>query len=83
MLFENSSAEFEILEICVCVSVCICVCVCVQYFRYSLDPNKYIQGFPRGSDDKESTCNAGNLGSILGWEDPLEEDMATHSSILA
>ena len=83
MLFENSSAEFEILEICVCVSVCICVCVCVQYFRYSLDPNKYIQGVPRGSDDKESTCNAGNLGSILGWEDPLEEGMATHSSILA
>ena len=22
-------------------------------------------------------------GSILGWEDPLEEGMATHSSILA
>ena len=22
-------------------------------------------------------------GSILGWEDPLEEEMATHSSILA
>jgi len=24
-----------------------------------------------------------DLGSILGWEDPLEEEMATHSSILA
>ena len=22
-------------------------------------------------------------GSILGWEDPLEKEMATHSSILA
>ena len=32
---------------------------------------------------KESTCHVGNLGSIRGWEDPLEEDMATHSSILA
>ena len=26
---------------------------------------------------------AGDLGSILGWEDPLEEVMATHSNILA
>ena len=27
--------------------------------------------------------DAGDAGSILGWEDPLEESMATHSSILA
>ena len=39
-------------------------------------------GFPDGSDSKESTCSAGDLGSIPG-EDPLEEGMATHSSILA
>ena len=31
---------------------------------------------------KESTCNAGEPGSTLGWEDPLEKGMATHSSIL-
>ena len=37
------------------------------------------QGFPGGSDCKESACNVGDLG----WEDPLEEGMATHSSILA
>ena len=82
-----------------------------------------MQGFPVGSDSKESACNAGDHGSIpgsgsspgkgisyplqypraslvahtvknlpamqetwvrpLGWEDPLEESMATHSSILA
>ena len=36
-----------------------------------------------GSDSKESTCNAGDLGSILGREDALEKEMATHSSILA
>ena len=30
-------------------------------------------GFPGGSVGKESTCNAGDLGSILGWEDPLEK----------
>ena len=36
-------------------------------------------GFPGGSDGRESTCNAGNLG----WEDPLEKGMAAHSSVLA
>ena len=40
-------------------------------------------GFPGGSDDKESICNEGNLVQSLGWEDPLERGMATHSSILA
>ena len=43
----------------------------------------YSVGFPGGSVGKESTCNAGDAGLILGWEDPLEEGMATHSSILA
>ena len=32
---------------------------------------------------KESACNEGDLGSNLGWEDPLEKGMTTHSSILA
>ena len=32
---------------------------------------------------KKSVCNVGDLGSILGWEDPWEEGMATHCSILA
>ena len=32
---------------------------------------------------KISTSKAGGLGSIPGWEDPLEKEMATHSSILA
>ena len=40
-------------------------------------------GFPGGSDGKESACNVEDLGSILGWEDPLEEGMATYSYILA
>ena len=37
------------------------------------------RGFPGSSAGKESACNAGDLGR----EDPLEEGMATHSSILA
>ena len=40
-------------------------------------------GSPGGSDGKESACSAGDMGSIPGWEDALEEGMATHFSILA
>ena len=51
--------------------------------------------FPGGSKVKASASNAGDVGSIhlppmqetwvrsMGWEDPLEKEMATHSSILA
>ena len=39
-------------------------------------------GFPGGSLGKESACKAGDPGSILGGEDPLEMEMATYSSIL-
>ena len=41
-----------------------------------------ISGFPGGSAGKEFVCNVGNLGSIFGWEDPLEKETATHSSTL-
>ena len=40
-------------------------------------------GFPGGSVGKESACNAGDSGLILGQEDSLEKEMVTHSSILA
>ena len=36
---------------------CVCVCVCVCILE---------QGLPCGSADKESACNAGDLGSIPG-----------------
>ena len=45
--------------------------------------NSVYLGFPGGSDGKESACNAGDLGSKPGQEDPLKKGMATHSSILA
>ena len=32
---------------------------------------------------RKSACNAGYLGSIPGWEDSLEKEMATPSNILA
>ena len=37
------------------------------------------QGFPGGSEVRASASNAGDAGR----EDPLEKEMATHSSILA
>ena len=42
--------------------------------------------FPNGSSSKESAYNAGYAGDqvlSLSQEDPLREEMATHSSILA
>ena len=32
---------------------------------------------------KNLSANAGDAGSIIGQEDPLEKEMETHSSILA
>ena len=40
-------------------------------------------GFPSGSAGKESACSVGGLVWSLGWEDPLEKGIATHTSILA
>ena len=46
-------------------------------------PTPVFLGFPGGSDSKESTCSAETWIQSLGWEDPLEEGMATHANILA
>ena len=40
-------------------------------------------GFPGGTVVKNLPANIGDAVSILGQEDPLEGEMATHSSILA
>ena len=41
-------------------------------------------GFPGGSEGKASACNAGDTRvRSLSQEDPLENEMATHSSTLA
>ena len=41
------------------------------------------KGFPKGSAVKNSPANAGDTGLIPGSEDPLENEIATHCSILA
>ena len=50
----------------------------------------YIVAFSRASQVvlvvKNPPANSGDIGDVvpsLGWEDPLEKEMATHSSILA
>ena len=40
-------------------------------------------GVQLGIVGKESSCNAGAFSSSLSQDDPLEKEMATHSSILA
>ena len=42
-----------------------------------------LEGFPGGSEVKASACNAGDPDMIPGREDPLEKEMAPHSSTLA
>ena len=46
---------------------------------------RLIMGFPGGASGKEAICQfrRHKRGRFDPWEDPLEEGMATHSSILA
>ena len=48
-----------------------------QGFLYNGASLPVVKNIPAKAEDTR------DLGSILGWEDPLEEEMATHSSILA
>ena len=41
------------------------------------------EAFPGGSVVKNLLASVGDMGLIPGSEDPLEKEMATHSSILA
>ena len=57
---------------------------------FPLDKKKvkqqYVLGIAWWLGSKDTACNAGaavDVGLISGLEDPLEEGMATHSSILA
>ena len=49
------------------VCVCVCVCVCIKVAQMVKHP----------------TAMQETRVQSLGWEDPLEKEMATHSSILA
>ena len=67
---DSDMAPGKILHLCCSVAQS-CLILCDSLWTAA--------GFPGGSEVKASACNAGSLG----WEDPLEKEMATHSSILA
>ena len=48
-----------------------------------MDCIMHTSDFPCGLEGKESACDAGDPGLILGWGRSLEKRMATHPSILA
>ena len=50
-----------------------------KYIKHKLK----MKGLPRWLSGKESASNSGDQVQSLGWEDTLEKEMATHSSILA
>ena len=52
-------------------------------WRWKRLPTPVFLGFPGGSDSKELPAMRETCVQSLCWEDPLEEGMATHSSILA
>ena len=56
-----------------------------QLIKYVLNTNTELDYYlPKWFNGKESASNGGDEGvQTLGREDPLEEEMATHSSILA
>ena len=57
----------------------------IKYYYISVwvwSPPSYL-GFPSGSAVKNPPAMKESQFESLGWEDPLEEGMATHSSTLA
>ena len=60
---------------------------CLPVKHFHVNPQvRGSQGFPSGASGKEPACQCRRckrLGFALGLEDPLEEGIATHSSILA
>ena len=50
-------------------------------FRVSKEYHNLV-GFPGGSDGKESAYNKETWFQSLGWKDPLEKGVATHSNVL-
>ena len=62
-----------------------CAIIFVSVLSFSNIDTK-VNGLPLWSSGKESACNAvtaGDTGWSLGEEGPLEEEKATHPSILA
>ena len=76
MLGNRDYSKQRIKRLCVSA---LCWLICKAKEQYLV----YTICFPDGSDGKQSACDAGDLDSIPGWEDPLEKEIETPSSILA
>ena len=85
-----TSSLFSLTRVMICYRI-VCVCVCIHYFWVRRIPWKRV-GYPLqyyywASLVTQMVKNMSAMWEIwvwsLGWEDPLEEGMATHSSILA
>ena len=61
---DSSSSLISTEPVSTCASLCV-----KSHELISLNQ----QGFPGGSDGKESAHNAGDPVQSLGWEDPLEK----------
>ena len=66
MLQNRSCPTFEAAQLCL--------------LSWGCNHVMYTMGFPGGSDGKESACNAGDQGLILGSGSSLEMEMATSSA---
>ena len=78
----NSSSNWVHARIILIIPPLICQCF-IKLMKDYIAILKWPRGFPGDSVVKNLPANAGDMGSILGQEDPLEKEMATHSSTLA
>ena len=53
-----------------------------HFYTFLNVPIYFVQTYYGYLSCRFDKANVGDLGSILGWEDPLEKGKATHSSIL-
>ena len=64
--------------------VCICILFQILFLCRLLQDVEYsFQSYPGGASGKEEAGDSKDMGLIPGWGDPLEEEIATSSSILA
>ena len=88
--YPTTEQRMPVIRICdwnlVMGCVYVTICVPVEGLKDDIDlvkGKKMTGGFPGGSVVKNSPAIQETCVQSLGWEDPLEEGMATHSSILA
>ena len=83
MSYPSLSASFlEYLSQCISY-VLYCACRLLNFTRHAIEIKMML---PRWLSGKGSTCQYRDCRRhelIPGWKDPLEEEIVTHSSILA